>query len=185
VAVDRVAASGGYMMACVGDRILAAPFAIIGSIGVIAQLPNFHRLLQKNDIDVELHMAGRYKRTLTMLGENTDAAREKFREELEEAHALFKTFISDHRTRVAIDEVATGEHWYGRRALELQLVDELRTSDDYLLSRLSERDIYEIHYQPQRRLAERLRFDFARMLRRAISGTHSGFSPASLTGRPS
>lgn len=110
VAVDKVAASGGYMMACVADRIVAAPFAIIGSIGVVAQIPNFHRLLKKNDIDVELHTAGQFKRTLTLFGENTEQGREKFREDLNETHELFKRFVHEQRPSLDIDSVATGEH---------------------------------------------------------------------------
>lgn len=146
VAVDKVAASGGYMMACVADRIIAAPFAILGSIGVIAQLPNFNRVLKKHDVDFEQFMAGEFKRTVTIFGENTDQGRRKFQEEIEDAHALFKDFIKAHRPRVDLERVATGEHWYGTRALECQLVDELRTSDDYLLNASAGADLYEITY---------------------------------------
>jgi serine protease SohB len=146
VAVDKVAASGGYMMACVADRIIAAPFAILGSIGVIAQLPNFNRVLKKHDVDFEQFMAGEFKRTVTIFGENTDQGRRKFQEEIEDAHALFKDFIKAHRPRVDLERVATGEHWYGTRALECQLVDELRTSDDYLLDASASADLYEIIY---------------------------------------
>ncbi len=155
-AVDKVAASGGYMMACVADQIIAAPFAVIGSIGVVAQLPNFHRWLKKNDIDVELHTAGEFKRTLTLFGENSEAARQKFTAELEDTHALFKSFVSDNRPQVAIAQVATGEHWYGMRALAMKLVDHIKTSDDYLLERAREREVYEIHYKVHRGLRERL-----------------------------
>ena len=133
VAIDKVAASGGYMMACVAQHIIAAPFAIVGSIGVVAQLPNFHRLLQKHDIDYEQHTAGQYKRTLTLFGENDEAGRQKFREELESVHQQFRSFVSRHRPRIQLDKVATGEHWLANEALHLDLVDELRTSDDYLL----------------------------------------------------
>ena len=111
--MDKVAASGGYMMACVADRIIAAPFAIIGSIGVVAQVPNFNRLLKRNDIDVELHTAGEYKRTLTLFGENTEQGRNKFREDLNETHQLFKSFVQQMRPVLDIDRVATGEYWYG------------------------------------------------------------------------
>ncbi|QHS09761.1 protease SohB [Sinimarinibacterium sp. NLF-5-8] len=156
IAIDMVAASGGYLMACVGDRIIAAPFAIIGSIGVIAQLPNFHRLLQRMDVDFELHTAGEFKRTLTLFGENTEAGRAKFREELEQTHGLFKQFVSDHRPQVPLDEVATGEHWYGQRALQLRLVDELQTSDDYLLSKVESHDLVELRFMRRAKLAERL-----------------------------
>jgi serine protease SohB len=156
VAVDKVAASGGYMMACVADRILAAPFAVLGSIGVVSQLPNFNRLLRKHDIDYEQFTAGEYKRTLTLFGENTDQARQKFREELEDTHELFKEFVEHHRNQVDIATVATGEHWYGARALDLKLVDELRTSDDYLLEASQTADLYEITYMAKKPLLARL-----------------------------
>ncbi|MFQ5632935.1 MAG: protease SohB, partial [bacterium] len=129
IAVDKIAASGGYMMACVADKILAAPFAILGSIGVMSEIPNFHRLLKKLDIDYEQITAGEYKRTLTIFGENTEKARSKFTEQIEDAHGLFKEFVQSNRADVDIATVATGEYWYGRRAFDLNLVDELMTSD--------------------------------------------------------
>ncbi len=146
VAVDKVAASGGYMMACVADRIIAAPFAILGSIGVIAQLPNFNRLLKKHDVDFEQFMAGEHKRTVTLFGENTDKGRQKFQEEIEDVHTLFKDFVKTHRPQIDLERVATGEHWFGARALESRLVDELRTSDDVLLDASASADLYEIIY---------------------------------------
>jgi serine protease SohB len=163
VAVDKVAASGGYLMACVADRILAAPFAVIGSIGVVGQLPNFNRLLKKHEIDYELHTAGEHKRTLTVFGENTEAGREKFRESLEDAHALFKAFIQQNRPQVDIARVATGDHWFGTRALDLKLVDELKTSDDWLLERSKACDLYELRYKRHRGFVERLAGGLARL----------------------
>ncbi|MCC2615502.1 protease SohB [Aestuariibacter halophilus] len=156
VSVDKVAASGGYMMACVADTVLAAKFAIIGSIGVIAQLPNFNKLLKKNDIDFEQHTAGEFKRTLTVFGENTETARQKFREELEDVHGMFKQYVAEHRPTLDIDKVATGEYWYGIRAKDLGLVDELCTSDDYLLAAHPERQIYAVKYAQKKSLAERV-----------------------------
>ena len=156
VAVDKVAASGGYLMACVADHVLAAPFAIIGSVGVIAQLPNFHRLLEEHGVDFEQLTAGRYKRTLTLFGKNTDEGREKLRQEIEEVHELFKAQIREHRPRVDVEQIATGEHWYGIRALELKLVDELRTSDDLLVEAAKERDLYHIAFKRKRPLPERI-----------------------------
>ena len=156
VAVDKVAASGGYMMACVGDKIIAAPFAIVGSIGVLAQLPNFHRLLKKNDIDFEQFTAGEYKRTVTMFGENSDVDRTKFQEDLDDTHELFKDFVQEHRSGLDVTKVATGEHWYGARALDLNLVDELRTSDDYLLSASEHADLYEVSFTAKKPLIARL-----------------------------
>jgi serine protease SohB len=156
VIVDAVAASGGYMMACIGNKILAAPFAIIGSIGVVAQLPNFHRLLKKNDIDFEMFTAGEYKRTVTMFAENTDKGRQKFTEELEDTHELFKSFVAQHRPQVNVTEVATGEIWYGQRALEHKLIDDIQTSDEYLLAMRQECDIYEVKFCEKKTLQEKL-----------------------------
>lgn len=158
IAVDKVAASGGYMMACVGDRILAAPFAILGSIGVVAQLPNFHRLLKKNDVDFEQFTAGEYKRTVTMFGENTDKGRRKFENELEETHGLFKQFVSANRPSVDVGKVATGEVWYGSQALSEGLIDAISTSDSYLLSQAVDRDVFEVRYRRKQKLAERMGF---------------------------
>lgn len=154
--IDKVAASGGYMMACVAQHILTAPFAIVGSIGVVAQLPNFNRLLRENHIDYELHTAGEFKRTLTLFGENSDAARAKFQEELEHTHALFKNFVAANRPQLELDRVATGEHWYGSQALELKLVDELKTSDDFLLERVQTHDVFELRYKLRRSLREQM-----------------------------
>lgn len=156
VAVDKVAASGGYMMACVANRILAAPFAVLGSIGVLAQLPNFHRLLKKHDIDFELLTAGEFKRTLTLFGENTEEGRAKFQEELEETHALFKSFVSENRPQLDIARVATGEVWYGSQALQEKLVDELQTSDEFIQQSLSERDVFELKYVHKKNWQEKL-----------------------------
>ena len=168
VAVDRVAASGGYMMAAVGHRIVAAPFAILGSIGVVAQIPNFHRWLARKDIDVELLTAGEYKRTLTVLGENTDAGRKKFREQLDETHDLFKTFLSRYRPQLNLEQVATGEHWYGEQARELGLADELRTSDDLLLQLVREADVFEVTYHRPQGLSRRLTLAMESLLQRVL-----------------
>ena len=156
ISVDKVAASGGYMMACVGDEIIAAPFAILGSIGVVAQLPNFHRLLKKNDIDFEMHTAGEYKRTLTVFGENTDKAREKFQADIDDIHVLFKDFVSSNRPVVEIDEVSTGEFWFGQRALEKNLADRLCTSDSFLVEHLEGYDLIEVRYRAKRSWQEKL-----------------------------
>lgn len=156
IAVDKVAASGGYMMASVADHIMAAPFAIIGSIGVIAQLPNFNRLLKKYDVDYEQVTAGEFKRTLTVFGENKEEHRDKLKQELEETHTLFKEFVVQGRKELDIDAIATGEHWYGSKAQELKLVDELITSDDYLLSKSRTMDLFLVTYEVKRSLSEKL-----------------------------
>ncbi|EOV0632267.1 protease SohB [Cronobacter turicensis] len=168
VAVDKVAASGGYMMACVANKIVAAPFAIIGSIGVVAQIPNFNRLLKRNDIDIELHTAGQYKRTLTLLGENTEEGREKFREDLNETHQLFKEFVHSMRPSLDIEAVATGEHWYGVQAQEKGLVDDISTSDDLIIARMQERDVVSLRYLQRKRLMDRFTGSAAQSLDRLL-----------------
>lgn len=160
VAVDKVAASGGYMMACVADNIIAAPFAVLGSIGVIAQLPNIHRLLKNNNVDIELHTAGKYKRTLTLLGENTDEGREKFKQDLELTHDLFKQHIATHRPQIDINSVATGETWYGQQAIDNQLADNIMTSDDFILQATQTMDVYQISIEQKQGLLERLKSQF-------------------------
>lgn len=155
VAVDKVAASGGYMMACVADRIVAAPFAIIGSIGVVAQMLNVNRLLKRGNIDVELHTAGEYKRTLTFLGENTEQGREKFREELNDTHLLFKAFVHQMRPTLDIDDVATGEHWFGSQALEKGLIDAIGTSDDLIIESLNNREVIAVRYARRKKFIDR------------------------------
>ncbi|MDP0587724.1 MAG: protease SohB [Candidatus Endonucleobacter bathymodioli] len=156
VTVDKVAASGGYMMACTADKILSAPFAVIGSIGVIAQLPNFNKILKKHDIDLEIHTAGEFKRTLTVFGENTEKDREKFKQDIEDVHDLFKHFIKEYREKVDIEKTATGEVWYGKKAVEMQLVDEIMTSDEYICQKAKEADVVHVAYVVKKSVAEKL-----------------------------
>ena len=156
ICVDKVAASGGYMMACVANKVYAAPFAIVGSIGVVAQIPNFHKLLKKHDIDYEQHTAGDFKRTLTLFGENTDEGREKFQKELEETHVLFKEFIAKYRPELDLEKVATGEHWYGQQAIELGLVDAISTSDDVIMNLAKEKTVIKVRYQLKKKFADKI-----------------------------
>ncbi len=156
VAVDKVAASGGYMMACVGNRIVSAPFAVIGSIGVLAQIPNFYRLLDQHGVEVEQVKAGRFKRTVTMFGRNTEEDRAKLAEELEDVHRLFRDLIVRYRPELDIDKVSTGEHWYGRMAMELGLVDALETSDDRLMASFETRDLYSVRWKGRKTLTEKV-----------------------------
>ncbi len=156
IAVDKVAASGGYMMACIADKIVSAPFAIVGSIGVIAQLPNFNKLLKKHDIEFEQLTAGEYKRTLTMFGENTDKARDKFKQELEETHNLFKDFIRERRPALDLEKVATGEHWFGTQAKALGLVDDIKTSDDIVVDACKEKTVLSVRYVQKKKMVDKL-----------------------------
>lgn len=164
VCIDKVAASGGYLMACVAEQIIAAPFAILGSIGVVAQMPNFHRLLQKNNIDVELMTAGEYKRTLTMFGENTDKGRKKFQEDIESIHQVFRDYVLKHRSQLDIDKVATGEHWLATDAINLNLIDKLQTSDEYIISNLTKYNAYKVEIQAKQSLVEKLLRPAAKLL---------------------
>ena len=163
ICVDKVAASGGYMMACIANEIVSAPFAVLGSIGVVAQVPNFNRLLKEHNVDFELYTAGQYKRTVTMFGENTEEGKAKFEEELQQTHVLFKHFVEKYRPQLNVEKVATGEHWYGQDALDLNLVDKLQTSDEYLLSLLTQHDVYLIQTRRKPTLGEKLGLQAAQM----------------------
>ncbi|EMI5676807.1 protease SohB [Acinetobacter baumannii] len=163
ICVDKVAASGGHMMACIANEIISAPFAVVGSIGVVAQVPNFNRLLKEHNVDFELYTAGQYKRTVTMFGENTPEGKAKFEEELQQTHVLFKHFVEKYRPQLNVDKVATGEHWYGQDALDLNLVDKLQTSDEYLLALLPQHDVYVINTRKKATLGEKLGLQAAQM----------------------
>ncbi len=168
ICVDKVAASGGYMMACIANQIISAPFAVVGSIGVVAQVPNFNRLLKQHNVDFELYTAGEYKRTVTMFGENTPEGKAKFEEELQQTHSLFKHFVEKYRPQLDVAKVATGEHWYGEDARELNLVDKLQTSDEYLLSLLPKHDIYVINTRKRPTFGEKLGLQAAQMAENLI-----------------
>lgn len=163
ICVDKVAASGGYMMACIASEIVSAPFAVVGSIGVVAQVPNFNRLLKEKHIDFELYTAGQFKRTVTMFGENTAEGKAKFEEELQQTHNLFKHFVEKYRPQLNVEKVATGEHWYGQDAIDLNLVDQLKTSDEYLLGLLPQHDVYLIQTRKKPTLGEKLGLQAAQM----------------------
>ncbi len=154
--VDQVAASGGYMMACAADRIVAAPFAVVGSIGVVAPAPNLHRLLKKNDIDYEEMTAGEFKRTVSVLGEITPEGREHFRGKLDATHEAFKTHVAECRPAVDIAEVANGDHWLAREALALGLVDEIATGDELLFRARDEARLYEVTTEARKNLLQQL-----------------------------
>ncbi len=161
ICVDKVAASGGYMMACVGTRILAAPFAIIGSVGVVAAFANFHRILDKHNVDYHEVTAGEFKRTVSIFGEITPQGYEKFKAQIQDTHGLFKSFVQSNRPQLKVDEISTGEYWYGMQALQLNLVDELITSDDYLLKAHDEHaEILHIKLHTRQNLMERLSHSF-------------------------
>lgn len=156
IAVDKVAASGGYMMACTANKIICAPFGIVGSIGVVAQVPNFHRVLKKYDVDFKEYTAGEYKRTVTMLGEITPKGEEKFKEQLEQTHILFKDFVKTYRPQIDPTVVATGEYWYGKQALSLGLIDSIKTSDDYIMESTKNCQVIKVKYEKKQPFAEKI-----------------------------
>jgi serine protease SohB len=167
--VDKVAASGGYMMACVADTIVASPFAIMGSIGVVAQIPNFNKVLKKNDIDYEILTAGKYKRTLTIFGENTEEGREKFKADLEDTHELFKSYVAERRPVVDIEAVANGDIWFGTRALDVKLVDELQTSDEYINAACNKADVFTLEFKDKKHLMDKLGLAISTGIEKAAS----------------
>jgi len=148
VSVDKIAASGGYLMACVADKIIAAPWAIIGSIGVVAEMPNFFEFLNNLGIDYKQYTAGKFKRTVSMLGPITEEGEKKFNEDLHGIYDMFRNHVATSRPILAktIDSVATGEHWQGIKALELNLVDQIETSEEYILRNLMSAEIIKITY---------------------------------------
>lgn len=165
VSVDKVAASGGYMMACMADKLYAAPFAIVGSIGVVAEFPNFHKLLDKVGVNFEQFTAGEYKRTVSPFFENTDIAKEKFTEELESTHNLFKDHIAKYRPNLDMEKVATGEHWYAKQALELGLVDELDNSDSIKYKLMNEGfELFSVEFKKKKKFSEKLADSSAEIL---------------------
>lgn len=121
------------MMAAVADRIVASRFALLGSIGVISSFPNYSERLSREGLSMEDITAGEYKRTLTPYKTPTDADRLKVQQDVDQILQLFKSFLSAHRPTLDVDRVATGEVWYGPDALAKGLVDELGTSDEYIL----------------------------------------------------
>jgi serine protease SohB len=133
VCVEQVAASGGYMMACTGDHICASPFAVLGSIGVITEIPNVYERLTKEGISFNTITAGKFKRTLTPTKKATKEDIDKTKQDIEQILVLFKNFVASNRPQLDIDNVATGETWFGPDALKNKLVDELVTADDKLL----------------------------------------------------
>ncbi|MCK6598701.1 MAG: protease SohB [Bdellovibrionaceae bacterium] len=156
VSVDKVAASGGYLMACTANKIICAPFGIVGSIGVVAQVPNLNRLLKKFDVDFKEYTAGEYKRTVTMLGEITAKGEEKFKEQLEQTHVLFKDFVKTHRPQIDTEKVATGEYWYGQQALSLNLIDQIKTSDDYIMEAAKSRLVIKVKFEKKQGISEKI-----------------------------
>ncbi len=169
ITIDKVAASGGYMMASIANKILCAPFAIIGSIGVIVQLPNFHRLLKEHHVDFEQLTAGEFKRTITMFGHNTEEGRQKLQEEIEDIHQSFKDLIKEYRPQLDIQRVATGEYWLGKQAVDLKLADEIKTSDDYLFECTKHANVYELCYEVKKPLLARLTAPAAKLYSKLIA----------------
>ncbi len=171
ICVDKVAASGGYLMSCVAHQIIASPFAIIGSIGVVAQVPNINRLLKKHDVDFKEYTAGDYKRTVSVLGEITEKGESKFKEQLEATHVLFKDFVSLYRPQLDLTKVATGEYWYGTQALKLNLIDRIQTSDDYILNKIKTHKLIKVSFVKKTGFAEKISEMISQTILQSVSKT--------------
>lgn len=156
VCVDKVAASGGYLMAVVADKIIAAPFAVIGSIGVIAQIPNVHELLKKNHVEVIELTAGKHKRPLSVLGQSTQEGKQHVKEQLQLIHEQFKSLVLQYRPDLDITQIATGDYWTAENALKYRLVDELQTSDAYIQQSLQIADVYAVKTEKKPKLKDKL-----------------------------
>ena len=156
ICVDKVAASGGYMMACLADKLVAAPFSIIGSIGVLVQLPNFHRVLKKYDVDYEMISAGEYKRTLSHFGEITTKGKDKVQEDVENIHRIFKDWVKTYRPSIEIDSIATGETWVGTQAKDRYMVDEIKTSDECIIEACEESEVFEVEFEIKKSIQDKL-----------------------------
>ena len=150
ICVEQVAASGGYMMACTADKIVASPFAVLGSIGVISDVPNFFNRLQREGIEFQTITAGKYKRTVTPTKKISNEDLKKSKEDVEGILRLFKTFVHTNRPQLEIDEVATGETWFGTDALDRGLCDEIATADDILGQYVDAGyDVFDVKYDPE------------------------------------
>lgn len=127
------------MVACVAHEICAAPFALIGSIGVVAGLPNFAKALDRADIDYLLFTAGKYKRTVTLFAPVDDDAKSKFQNDLDDIHEAFKAHVQKQRSNSLqnVDDLATGEAWLAVNC-PAGLVDRLATSAQLLQAKMND-----------------------------------------------
>jgi len=152
VAVEQVAASGGYMMCCVADKIIGSPFAVFGSIGVMAQIPNVYDRLKKEGVEFQTVTAGKFKRTITPFKKVTEEDLDKTKQDIEDIHTLFRDFVGENRPQLNMSEVATGETWFGTDALKKGLCDEIKTVDNVLLDFVNDGwDVYEVKYTPPKK----------------------------------
>ena len=159
VAIDRVAASGGYLISLPADKIFATPFALIGSIGVLSEVPNFGGLLDKYGVKMEEYTAGERKMNISMFRENGEEQKEHHRKKLGKIHELFKAQLVKYRggliekKGVDIGELMEGDFWMGENAFELGLVDELKSSVEILLDEKDHFNILKVNYHNEPKMA--------------------------------
>lgn len=153
VVVDTVAASGGYLMSLPAHKILAAPFAMVGSIGVVSFIPNIRELLEANKIKPRTFTAGDFKRTVTLTDEGDEKSAEQYKQQLALIHEQFKQALKKYRPQVELEKVATGEAWLASTTVEkeLQLVDGLNTSHALLLEMNQSFDLVEYSSKAERK----------------------------------
>jgi len=151
VCIDQLAASGGYLMACVADQILCAPYAAVGSIGVVAQLPNVAERLEREGIDFITTTAGKWKRTVTPFKKPTEEELAKQQKDILAIYDQFSSTVEINRPGLEIEQVATGEVWYGKDALIRGLVDSLMTSSEYIMQRMDDgAAVFTLKYKPKK-----------------------------------
>ncbi|KZX82185.1 hypothetical protein A3715_00045, partial [Oleiphilus sp. HI0009] len=156
VSVDEIATSGGYMMAAVGDRIIASPTSMLGSIGVIMEVPNFYNLLDRAGVQFHQFTAGKHKRLVSMTNKIGDAAKDQINQDLEKSHELFKNHVHTYRNSVNLESVSHGDVWSAKYCLDNKLVDDLMTSEAYLFDRASRANIFHISWDVERSFSDKL-----------------------------
>lgn len=132
--VDTVAASGGYMAAVVSDEIIAAPFAMVGSIGVVANVMIYEELLKNIGIQTNVYTSGDSKRTVVPSRVPNAEEEAKLEAQLEEIHSRFKDHVLSFRPDIDEDKVFTGQAFLAADAINFGLVDKIGTSDELLLN---------------------------------------------------
>ncbi|KAL7534110.1 hypothetical protein ACHAWF_004724 [Thalassiosira exigua] len=147
----------GYGLAAAQLQRFKANGMKLTVIGVISEIPNAYDRLKKEGIEFQTVTAGKYKRTVTPTKKVTKEDLAKSTEDIQEIFDLFKSFVASQRPQLDIEDVATGDTWFGEDALEKGLCDELAAADDVLLEFADGGyDLYEVAYDPGSERAGRL-----------------------------
>ena len=127
VSMGDVAASGGYYIACMADRIVAQPNTLTGSIGVFGQIPNAEGLTEKIGLDFDLVKTNRHSEGISLVRPMSPEQRDLLQMSVNRTYELFVKRCADGRgmTPDAVKAIAEGRVWTGANALEIGLVDTL------------------------------------------------------------